>query len=75
MLKFLMLIYKIEQMVLQAVVPFAPHYILHLAAYGVNTNQKRDIDALQINVLGTMNIVHVAHVVGCEKLINLGSSS
>ena len=61
--------------VLQATVPFAPHYIFHLAAYGVNTKQKSDIDALQINVLGTMNIVHAAHVVGCDKLINLGSSS
>ncbi|MEH7479579.1 NAD-dependent epimerase/dehydratase family protein [Neobacillus drentensis] len=61
--------------VLHSVVQFAPHYIFHLAAYGVNSRQQNYMDALQINVLGTINIVQAAKVAGCEKLINLGSSS
>jgi nucleoside-diphosphate-sugar epimerase len=61
--------------VLNAVLQYSPHYIFHLAAYGVNSNQKNDLDALKINVLGTMNIVQAAKAAGCTKMINLGSSS
>ena len=39
------------------------------------SGQQNYMDALQINVLGTINIVQAAKVAGCEKLINLGSSS
>lgn len=61
--------------VLQIVQHFAPHYIFHLAAYGVNSKQRNDLNAVQINVLGTMNIVKAANEVGCERVINIGSSS
>lgn len=61
--------------VLYIVQQFHPHYIFHLAAYGVNPKQKDDLEALQVNVFGTMNIVHAAMEVGCLRVINLGSSS
>ena len=61
--------------VLNVVLEYSPDYIFHLAAYGVNSSQTSFKDALQINVLGTINIVHAAKEAGCEKVINLGSSS
>lgn len=61
--------------VVNVVKQFNPHYIFHLAAYGVNSAQKNYLEALQVNVLGTINIVNAARTVGCEKIINLGSSS
>jgi nucleoside-diphosphate-sugar epimerase len=61
--------------VVNAVVHYSPHYIFHLAAYGVNSNQNNYRDALQINMVGSLNIVLAAKAAGCEKIINIGSSS
>ena len=61
--------------VLNVVLEYSPDYIFHLAAYGVISSQTSFKDALQINVLGTVNIVNAAKEAGCEKMINLGSSS
>jgi nucleoside-diphosphate-sugar epimerase len=54
---------------------FKPNYIYHLAAYGVNSAQQNYLEAIQTNVIGTVNIVNAARISGCEKMINVGSSS
>jgi nucleoside-diphosphate-sugar epimerase len=61
--------------VLNAVLEYSPHYVFHLAAYGVNSNQNSYEDAFNTNVRGTTNIVRAAKAAGCKKIINLGSSS
>ncbi|MEH6890193.1 NAD(P)-dependent oxidoreductase [Bacillus sp. JJ864] len=58
-----------------AIKHFNPDYICHLAAYGVDSNHKDYTNAVETNVLGTINIIEAAKLVECKKIINLGSSS
>lgn len=52
-----------------------PDFIFHLAAYGVDRKDKQIHQAIKTNIIGTVNIVESAIGTGCEKVINLGSSS
>lgn len=51
-----------------------PDYIFHMAAYGVDSRQKDYVTAAETNIIGTMNIVKAAAAIGCEKLLNTGTS-
>lgn len=51
-----------------------PDYIFHMAAYGVDSRQKDYVTAAETNIIGTLNIVTAAAAIGCEKLINTGTS-
>jgi UDP-glucose 4-epimerase len=52
-----------------------PDWIFHLAAHGAYPSQ-RDLDTMiATNVIGTANLVQAVERVGCEALINTGSSS
>lgn len=51
-----------------------PDYIFHMAAYGVDPRQKEYVTAAEINIIGTLNIVKAAAAIGCEKLLNTGTS-
>lgn len=52
-----------------------PDYIFHLAAYGVNSAHTDYMNAIETNVLGTINIIQAAKSIDCKKIINIGSSS
>ena len=51
-----------------------PDYIFHMAAYGVDSRQKDYVTAAEINIIGTLNMVKAASKIGCEKLLNTGTS-
>lgn len=51
-----------------------PDYVFHMAAYGVDSRQKNYVTAAETNLIGTLNIVMAAGLVGCEKLLNTGTS-
>lgn len=51
-----------------------PDYVFHMAAYGVDSRQKDYVTAAETNIIGTVNIVKAASAVGCEKLLNTGTS-
>lgn len=50
-----------------------PDYVFHLAAYGVDSAQKEYIPAVNVNVMGTVNILNALKDIGCKKFINVGS--
>lgn len=59
-----------------AVEQFQPHVIVHLAAYGVNSEHNNYQEAIQTNIQGTANTIFSAqYSENIEKIINLGSSS
>lgn len=51
-----------------------PDVVFHLAAYGVDRMNKQTHQAINTNIIGTVNIIEAAIEVNCEKVINLGSS-
>jgi nucleoside-diphosphate-sugar epimerase len=51
-----------------------PDYIFHMAAYGVDSRQKDYVTAAETNIIGTINLVKTAAEIGCEKLLNTGTS-
>lgn len=50
-----------------------PEIVFHLAAYGVNSQQKEYIKAANINILGMINILNALKDACCTKFINMGS--
>ena len=50
-----------------------PDYVFHLAAYGVDSEQRQYITAAEVNIMGTLNILNSLKDIGCEKFINMGS--
>ncbi|GMR66609.1 NAD(P)-dependent oxidoreductase [Bacillus sp. MN7755] len=52
-----------------------PDYIFHFAAYGVNSAHTDYMNAIETNVLSTINIIQAAKSIDCKKIINIGSSS
>ena len=51
-----------------------PEIIFHMAAYGVDSKQKDIFDAVNINLIGTVNMLSAIGKIGCEKFINIGTS-
>jgi len=52
---------------------YSPDYVIHCAAYGVNY-QDRSIDlALNVNVLGSLNLLKVASSYPVKRFIHIGS--
>ena len=58
----------------KSVAEVRPDYIFHMAAYGVDSRQKDYVTAAETNIIGTVNLVKAAAAVGCEKLLNTGTS-
>lgn len=55
---------------------FQPHVIFHFAAYGVNSRKDNYLEAIQVNIQGTANLIFSAqYSKNLEKVINIGSSS
>jgi nucleoside-diphosphate-sugar epimerase len=50
-----------------------PEYVFHMAAYGVDPSDDNYIEAVNTNVLGTINLIQALSETGCKKLINTGS--
>lgn len=50
-----------------------PEYIFHFAAYGVDARQREYSEAINTNIIGTINILTAAGNSGCIKFINTGS--
>jgi nucleoside-diphosphate-sugar epimerase len=46
-----------------------PQYVFHLAAYGVDSAQKLYLQAANVNILGTINLLNSLKETGCEKII------
>lgn len=51
-----------------------PEIIFHMAAYGVDSRQNDIFDAVNTNLVGTVNILSAIGKIGCEKFINTGTS-
>lgn len=54
---------------------FPPDYIIHLAAYGNHSSQKEPSEMLNVNVIGTYNLLTSLNNVPFKGFINIGSSS
>lgn len=52
-----------------------PEYIIHLAIYGGRPNQEDEINILESNLIGTINLVNACKNIDYECFINTGSSS
>ncbi|TKA00359.1 SDR family NAD(P)-dependent oxidoreductase [Bacillus thuringiensis] len=52
-----------------------PDYVFHLAADTEHSLQDDSISKIKTNIIGTANIMEAVKLVGCKKVINLGSSS
>ena len=52
-----------------------PEYVFHLAAYGVNAKDNNYIQAINTNIMGSINVLNALKYSGCEKIINMGTSS
>lgn len=51
-----------------------PQIVFHMAAYGVDSQQKDIFDAVNTNLIGTVNLLSAIAKIGCEKFINTGTS-
>lgn len=51
-----------------------PDIIFHMAAYGVDSQQKDIYDAVNTNLMGTINLLSAIGKIGCKKFINTGTS-
>lgn len=51
-----------------------PEIIFHMAAYGVDSKQKDIFDAVNINLIGTINMLSAIGKIGCKRFINIGTS-
>lgn len=63
-----------SDMLLQSMKNIKPDLVFHMAAYGVDSRNKDYVTAAEINIVGTLNVVKAAAKVGCEKLLNAGTS-
>ncbi|MED3038829.1 CDP-abequose synthase [Bacillus thuringiensis] len=52
-----------------------PDYLFHLVADSGHSLQSNSISKIQTNIMGTANIMEAVRLVGCKKVVNLGSSS
>lgn len=52
-----------------------PEYIIHLAIYGGRPNQEDEINILESNLIGTINLVNASKNIDYKCFINTGSSS
>jgi len=52
---------------------FKPEYVFHMAAYGVDQRNNDHIEAINTNVIGTINLLEALSGVGCRKIINAGT--
>lgn len=52
---------------------FKPDYVFHLAAYGASYSQREMGPAVNINVLGMVNLLRALKKTTCQKIINIGS--
>ncbi|WP_144641470.1 NAD-dependent epimerase/dehydratase family protein [Bacillus cereus] len=52
-----------------------PDYVFHLAADTEHSLQDDSISKIKTNIIGTTNIMEAVRLIGCKKVINLGSSS
>lgn len=52
-----------------------PTYIIHLAIYGGRPNQEDEVEILNSNLIGTMNLINAANKIEYKAFINTGSSS
>jgi nucleoside-diphosphate-sugar epimerase len=50
-----------------------PDFVFHFGAYGVDSRQKDYYEAVDTNIIGTINLLNAAGDIGCEKFINTGS--
>ncbi|UZW15059.1 SDR family NAD(P)-dependent oxidoreductase [Clostridium pasteurianum] len=50
-----------------------PDYVFHLAAYGVDSSKKEYSDAINTNIIGTVNVLNSIKDTQCKKFINMGS--
>lgn len=50
-----------------------PEYVFHMAAYGVDHKNNDYTEAVNTNILGTVNLIEALYDVGCKKIINAGS--
>lgn len=51
-----------------------PEIIFHMAAYGVDFSKNNIYEAINTNILGTVNLLYAVGKIGCEKFINTGTS-
>jgi len=51
-----------------------PEIVFHMAAYGVDSSKNHMYQAIDINILGTVNLLHALSKTGCEKFMNTGTS-
>lgn len=57
----------------KSVAQIKPEYVFHMGAYGVDARQRGVIEAINTNIIGTINILTAAANTGCRKFINTGS--
>ena len=48
-------------------------YIFHMSAYGVNHRNNNYQEAVNTNIIGTINLVDALSCIGCTRIINAGS--
>lgn len=51
-----------------------PEIIFHMAAYGVDARKNNIYEAIDTNIIGTVNLLHAIGKIGCEKFVNTGTS-
>jgi len=50
-------------------------YVFHLAAYGVNAKDNDYMQAINTNIIGSINVLNALKKNGCRKFVNMGTSS
>jgi nucleoside-diphosphate-sugar epimerase len=66
---------KDDELVSKTVTTAMPHYVFHLAAYGVDFRQQDYIEAAKSNILGTINLLNaIRKIGGCSKFLYAGTS-
>lgn len=64
---------RVQQEVENCVKTIRPEYVFHLGAYGVDSRQGDEAQAVNTNVLGLVFLVNALLETECTKLINIGS--
>jgi nucleoside-diphosphate-sugar epimerase len=59
----------------RVVASIKPDWVFHLATYGAYSSQNEIKQAIETNLVGTINLVEACLKVGFESLVNTGSSS
>lgn len=70
-------IYKVDlrdaELVDKYVKQVKPEYVFHMGAYGVDARQRGVLEAVNTNIVGTINLLTSSASAGCRKFINTGS--